>query len=58
MRIRDFQNMMRQIYFDRDLKRGAVRTCNWLVEEVGELGEAMEGQKIKDMEGEFADVLA
>lgn len=58
MNIREFQNMMRRIYFHRDSKRGATGTYEWLVEEVEELGEALKQQNTKALEGEFADVLA
>jgi len=58
MEICEFQNMMRQIYFHRDSKRGAKGTYQWLVEEVEELGEAIEGKDKKALENEFADVLA
>lgn len=40
MDIREFQEMMRRIYFHRDSKRGAKGTYGWLVDEVKELGEA------------------
>lgn len=58
MHIQEFQNMMRKIYFHRDSARGAARTYSWLVEEVGELGEAMKQDEKKALEDEFADVLA
>jgi len=56
--IQEFQKMMKQIYFHRDFKRGAAGTYNWLVEEVGELGEAMKNGDEKALQDEFADVLA
>ena len=40
MQILEFQNMMKQIYFHRDSKRGTVGTYEWLVDEVEELGES------------------
>jgi len=58
MHIREFQDMMRQIYFHHDSKRGAKGTYLWLVEEVEELGEALKGNDKKALEKEFADVLA
>ena len=58
MHIREFQDMMRRIYFHRDFERGAVGTFDWLVEEVEELGEALKEKNTKAMENEFADVLA
>ena len=58
MHIYEFQDMMRQIYFHHDSKRGAKGTYMWLVEEVEELGEAIRGRDKKALENEFADVLA
>lgn len=58
MNIREFQNLMRRIYFHRDSQRGATGTYEWLVEEVEELGEALKEQNMQALEGEFADVLA
>lgn len=50
--------MMRRIYFHRDSERGMEGTYEWLVEEVGELGEALKEDNKKNIEEEFADVLA
>ena len=58
MHIREFQDMMRRIYFHRDSERGAVGTLNWLVEEVEELREALKEKNMKAIEDEFADVFA
>ena len=58
MHVREFQDMMRRIYFHRDSERGAVGTFDWLVEEVEELGEALKEKNTRAMEDEFADVLA
>jgi len=58
MHIREFQDMMRHIYFQRDSKRGISGTFNWLVEEVEELGTALKDNDKKALEDEFADVLA
>lgn len=58
MHIHEFQEMMHNIYFHRDLKRGAKGTYEWLVDEVNELGAAMKEGNIKALKDEFADVLA
>jgi len=58
MHVREFQEMMRRIYFHRDSERGTEGTYAWLVEEVEELGEALKKKNTKAMEDEFADVLA
>ena len=42
MQIHEFQEMMRQLYFERDLARGINGTFNWLVDEVEELGEELQ----------------
>jgi NTP pyrophosphatase (non-canonical NTP hydrolase) len=58
MRIEEFQQMMRQIYFHRDSQRGKRGTYNWLKEELEELNEALKENDKKALENEFADVLA
>lgn len=58
MRIKDFQQLMMHLYGHNDLKRGADRTMLWLVEEIGELAEAVRKEDREAMEEEFADVLA
>ncbi len=58
MHIREFQSMMRQIYFRRDFARGSAGTHAWLKDEVDELGEALENGDEKNILNEFADVLA
>ena len=58
MRINEFQDMMRRIYFHRDFERGASGTFNWLVDEVRELGDALREDNTVALEDEFADVLA
>lgn len=58
MTIRDFQRLIEKIYYRKDKSRGIPLTFAWFVEEVGELARALlEGEK-KNLEGEFADVLA
>ena len=59
MQIREFQEMMRQLYFKRDIERGVNGTYNWLVDEVEELGEELKkGTDKEATEKEFADVIA
>ncbi len=51
-----FQQLIRHMYFSKDVARGVDGTFMWLMEEVGELATALrEGQ---GQEEEFADVLA
>lgn len=56
--IKEFQDMMRRIYFHRDFERGAEGTFRWLKDEVDELEEAMQTTDKKALEDEFADVVA
>ena len=56
--IQTFQQMMRRIYFERDVQRGAEGTIKWLEEEVGELRKELDGSDKRSLEDEFADVLA
>ena len=58
MQIAEFQEMMKTLYFHRDSARGWKGTYNWLVDEVNELGEALEGTNKEAVEKEFADVIA
>ncbi len=58
MQIREFQEMMKHLYFKRDSERGIQGTFNWLVDEVGELGEELKGSDREATEKEFADVIA
>lgn len=56
--IRDFQDLMKSIYFERDRERGVFTTFTWFISEVGELARAlMRGDKPLIAE-EVADVLA
>ena len=50
--------MMKHLYIHRDKKRGVKGTYEWLVDEVNELGEALQEQKREETEREFADVMA
>jgi len=56
--IREFQEMMRRLYFQRDLRRGIDGTYDWLVDEVKELREALNANDKGATEEEFADVIA
>lgn len=54
----DFQQLIRNMYYRKDVARGVDGTFMWLMEEVGELAAALrEGSQAEQME-EFADVLA
>ena len=58
MHIREFQEMMRRLYFHRDSERGIKGTYDWLVDEVEELWEALQKVDKEASEKEFADVIA
>lgn len=58
MHIREFQELMKQLYFHRDSERGVRGTYNWLVDELEELREALEENDKEATEKEFADVIA
>jgi NTP pyrophosphatase (non-canonical NTP hydrolase) len=58
MQIREFQEMMRRLYFHRDSARGVAGTYNWLADEVKELGDALNGDCMEELQKEFADVVA
>jgi NTP pyrophosphatase (non-canonical NTP hydrolase) len=56
--VREFQNLMKEIYFDRDNNRGIPKTYDWLKDEIEELGEELNKQNKRALEDEFADVIA
>jgi NTP pyrophosphatase (non-canonical NTP hydrolase) len=56
--ITEFQRRIRDIYFDKDSRRGKDGTFRWLVEETGELARAMRKGDRGNLEEEFADVFA
>lgn len=58
MRIRAFQDLIENIYLERDQARGLEGTHMWFCEEVGELTRALRRGHQDELEGEFADVFA
>lgn len=58
MEIREFQEKIEAIYFERDSARGLAGTHMWFMEEVGELTRALRRDERDELEGEFADVFA
>ncbi len=54
----DFQRLIREMYFEKDLARGIDGTFMWLMEEVGELAAALREGTLEEQAAEFADVLA
>ncbi|MCC6016796.1 MAG: nucleotide pyrophosphohydrolase [Desulfurococcaceae archaeon] len=58
MDLRCIQEFIRKEYYERDSARGLYATFTWLVEEVGELAEALLSGDKESIEEELADVLA
>ncbi len=54
----EFQRLIREMYYEKDVARGVDGTFMWLIEEVGELAGALRNGTHEDRLGEFADVLA
>jgi len=58
MEIREFQDLIKDIYYEKDSKRGIEGTFVWFVEEVGELARAIRESDSNKLKEEFSDVLA
>lgn len=56
--LRDFQALIRKMYYEKDVARGVEGTFMWLLEEVGELSTALRERNQVNQAEEFADVLA
>ena len=55
---RDFQALIRTMYYEKDVERGAEATFLWLMEEIGELASALRSGTMEELGAEFADVFA
>jgi NTP pyrophosphatase (non-canonical NTP hydrolase) len=58
MEIKEFQQLMYDLYAHNDRRRGAIATMLWLVEEVGELAEAVRRNDTENIREELADCFA
>ncbi|NON62439.1 MazG nucleotide pyrophosphohydrolase domain-containing protein [Acidianus sp. RZ1] len=58
MEIKEIQEEIKRMYFNKDRERGIFATFTWLTEEVGELAEALLSGKKESIEEELADVVA
>jgi NTP pyrophosphatase (non-canonical NTP hydrolase) len=58
MSIGEFQALIERIYGAKDASRGTAGTFMWFAEEVGELSRALRRGERRNLEEEFADVLA
>ncbi len=56
--LREFQSLIKKMYYAKDVERGATATFLWLAEEVGELASAIRSGTKDELRGEFADVLS
>ncbi|MEL7264622.1 MAG: MazG nucleotide pyrophosphohydrolase domain-containing protein, partial [Planctomycetota bacterium] len=56
--LRDLQQLIRGMYYEKDVARGIDGTFMWLMEEVGELASALRGDDRENLKEEFADVIA
>jgi NTP pyrophosphatase (non-canonical NTP hydrolase) len=56
--LREFQQLIRDMYFEKDVARGIDGTFMWFVEEVGELATALREETREEQAAEFADVFA
>jgi NTP pyrophosphatase (non-canonical NTP hydrolase) len=54
----DFQQLIRNMYLEKDVARGVEGTFIWLIEEVGELATTLRNGTHEQRLEEFADVLA
>ncbi|HOK23382.1 MAG TPA: MazG nucleotide pyrophosphohydrolase domain-containing protein [Candidatus Hydrothermia bacterium] len=58
MEIKEFQKLIKDIYFIKDSRRGKAETFQWFVEEVGELAKALRHGKPEELSEELSDVCA
>ncbi|QIW25136.1 nucleotide pyrophosphohydrolase [Sulfolobus sp. S-194] len=58
MEVKYLQEKLKEMYFKKDSERGLYATFTWLVEEVGELAEALLSNNKDSIEEELADVIA
>jgi NTP pyrophosphatase (non-canonical NTP hydrolase) len=54
----ELQQIIHDIYGDKDRRRGVPATFMWFMEEVGELATALRSGSAEEKAAEFADVLA
>ncbi|MFO0883764.1 MAG: nucleotide pyrophosphohydrolase [Pirellulales bacterium] len=54
----DFQQLIKNMYLEKDLARGVEGTFIWFMEEIGELATSLRAGTHEERLGEFADVLA
>ncbi len=58
MTLTQFQELIRELFGEKDAQRGVEGTFMWFMEEVGELAADLRAGRIEEAKLEFADVLA
>ncbi len=60
MKISDFQDLLKDLYLQKDLNRGVTSTFIWLVEEIGELATILNSTDVdkQKVSEEIADIIA
>ena len=58
MTFKEFQDIIRATYYDKDKRRGLEKTFLWLVEELGEFAKAVNRGTREDIELELSDLIA
>jgi NTP pyrophosphatase (non-canonical NTP hydrolase) len=58
MRVKEFQGLIRDLYYRRDSERGVEKNILWLVEEIGELTRAVRKGDMDALGEEIADIVA
>lgn len=58
MKLARHQKLIADIYLRKDRRRGLDKTFNWLIEEIGELAQAIRKNDPRKIKEEFADALA
>jgi NTP pyrophosphatase (non-canonical NTP hydrolase) len=56
--LKQYQNLIKKLYFKKDSKRGLPKTFNWFIEEIGEFSRSIRKGNKEKIEKEFADCLA
>jgi NTP pyrophosphatase (non-canonical NTP hydrolase) len=60
MKISEFQELIKNLYFEQDSIRGIKKSFIWLIEEIGELAHILKNQEIDSNKAseELADIIA
>jgi len=58
MEIREFQKLIEKTYLEKDSRRGIDKSFLWLVEEMGELAQAIREEDREQQIVEFGDCIA